>query len=98
MYAAEADARFVGWISLVYIPKVSRTLGHVYVDELWVAPGYRRRGIAQQLLQQADRLRADLQATGIRLYVNTQNPAAKALYEKCDYVADGQADWMEKQG
>ena len=56
LFAAASDGRYVGWISLVYIPKVSkwRGHGHVYVDELWVAPQYRRQGVAAALMEQAD--------------------------------------------
>ena len=97
IYAAEAEGRFVGWISLVYIPKVSRVVkGHVYVDELWVQPDYRRRGIAKALLAKADELAAQLEATGVRLYVNTQNPEAQALYEAVGFCEDGTALFMEK--
>ena len=97
VYAAAIDNRFVGWISLVYIPKISRwKKGHIYVDEIWVAPEYRRQGIAKSLMQKADELRTQLSATGIRLYVNIQNPDAKKLYEKCGFKEDGQALFMEK--
>jgi ribosomal protein S18 acetylase RimI-like enzyme len=96
VYAYETEGRFVGWISLAYIPKVSRCHGHVYVDELWVAPEFRRRGIAAKLMGEADRLCKELDASGIRLYVNTENPGARALYEKCGFTADGTAHWMSK--
>ena len=97
VYAALADGRFVGWISLCYIPKVSRwKRGHVYVDELWVAPEYRRRGIAMALMATADRLKEHLNATGIRLYVNHNNPEALALYQKIGFVNTGSAYFMEK--
>ena len=97
VYAYEADGKYVGWISLVYIPKVSRCHGHLYVDELWTAPEYRRRGIATALMQQADIVAKELDASGLRLYVNTENPGAKALYEKMGYAADGTAHWMSKE-
>ena len=98
LFAAEAEGRFVGWISLVYIPKVSkwRGHGHVYVDELWVAPEYRRQGIAAALMGKADELKGNLNAVGIRLYVNTENPGAQRLYQCCGYTEDGRAIFMEK--
>ena len=98
VWAAEEDGRFVGWISLVYIPKVSRWggHGHVYVDELYVEPPYRGRGIAKALLAKADELKDTLCAVGVRLYVNVENPAAQALYERCGFRADGRAYFMEK--
>ena len=98
VYAAKADGCFVGWISLTYIPKVGRWNGHghVFVDELWVQPDYRGQGLAKALMKKADELKTKLNATGIRLYVNINNPTAKGLYERCGYVQDGQAYFMEK--
>lgn len=97
VYAAEEDGRFVGWISLVYLPKVSRVQhGYVYVDELWVQPEYRRRGIARALMDKAEEVKELRNAVGIRLYVNVENPGAKGLYERCGYREDGAAYFMEK--
>lgn len=98
VYALETEGRYVGWISLVYIPKVGKWngRGHVYVDELWVAPEYRGRGYARALMQKADELKDTLQAAGIRLYVNTQNETAHALYSRCGCREDGTAHFMEK--
>ena len=100
VYAAKDENRFVGWISLVYIPKIGsrwKGHGHVYVDELWVEPHYRGRGYAKALMQKADELKNERDATGIRLYVNVNNPAAHSLYEHCGYQQDGQACFMEKR-
>ena len=99
VYAAMEDGRYVGWISLVYIPKIGKWggHGHLYVDELWVAEQYRRQGCGKTLMAKADELKDKLEATGIRLYVNVNNPGAKALYEGCGYREDGRADFMEKQ-
>ena len=98
LYAAKADGRYVGWIALAYIPKVSRLKGHghVYVDELWVQDDYRRNGIAKALLQKADEQVKIWDAVGVRLYVNTENPNAKALYEQMGFAGEETAYFMEK--
>ena len=98
LYAAREDGRLVGWISLLYQPKVHKWQGrgHIYVDELWVQPEYRRRGVAKALMQLADQMAASRNAHGVRLYVNVENPGAKALYEGCGYHPSGQAYFMEK--
>lgn len=99
VYAVEAENRYVGWISLVYIPKIGsrwKGHGHVYVDELWVEPGYRGRGYAKALMAKAEELKREWDANGIRLYVNVNNPTAQKLYERCGYREDGQACFMEK--
>lgn len=98
IYAVEVDSRYVGWISLIYMPKVGKYNGHghVYVDELWVEPSYRNNGFAYELMKKADILKQEKCAAGIRLYVNTDNMNAKRLYEKCDYSIFCGAYLMEK--
>ncbi len=66
------------------------------MDELWVQPDYRGKGLAKALMKKADELKQNYNATGVRLYVNVNNPTAKGLYESCGYVEDGQAYFMEK--
>lgn len=99
LFAAREEGVFVGWISLVYIPKLGpwKGRGHVYVDELWVEPGHRRKGLAVALMAKADELCAALDATGTRLYVNVNNPGAQSLYEKCGFTPNGDATFMEKR-
>ena len=97
VYAAREESRFVGWISLTYLPKVSRVKkGYVYVDELWVAEKYRNRGIAKALMAKADEMKTKLDATGIRLYVNENNPIAHNLYTACGFSGEDKAYFMEK--
>jgi len=97
VWAAEADGRMVGWISLGTIPKVSWTdRGHLYVDELWVAEGYRRRGYAKMLMAKAEEVAEEMGCVGVRLYVNVNNPGAAQLYRRCGYGAAGTAEFMEK--
>lgn len=99
VFAVRAEGRFVGWISLVYIPKLGGRWagrGHLYVDELWVSPDFRGRGMAKALLARADEMAAELDATGLRLYVNVENPAARHLYRACGFRESGTACFMEK--
>lgn len=87
VFAAASDGIFVGWISLAYLPKVGKFEGHghIYVDELWVDPAYRRGGVAKMLMKQAEILAERKEAAGIRLYVNTENSGALSLYQLCGY-------------
>lgn len=98
IYAVEVESRYVGWISLIYMPKVSKYKGHghVYVDELWIEPSYRKNGYAYELMKLAEAMKQEKCATGIRLYVNIDNEGAKRLYEKCSYNVSGTAYFMEK--
>lgn len=55
-FCALCEGRFVGWISIMYTPKIARQRwnnGVIYIDELWVAPECRRKGIAKQLMEKA---------------------------------------------
>ena len=100
VFAAQSENKFVGWISLAYIPKIGRTNGngHLFIDELWVSPGFRKRGIANALMTQADALSKEINTLGLRLYVNTTNKAAISLYEKFGYANKfGTALFMEKE-
>ncbi len=97
-YAVKTENKFVGWISLIYLPKIGlwQGKGHIYVDELWVEPSFRGNGFAKELMKKADELKEEFDATGVRLYVNFNNPVAKNLYEKCGYEEAGSAYFMEK--
>ena len=99
VFAAQRGDKFVGWISIVQIPKISRVngKGHLYIDELWVNPALRKQGIAAALIAQADMLSKEMQI-GLRLYVNQENEEAIALYKKFGYAFQfGTALFMEKE-
>lgn len=98
LYAAEIDQKMVGWISLIYLPKVGRLKGqgYIYVDELWTMPSLRGKGVGQMLMKEADALRIEKNAVGIRLFVNQDNESAKKLYEKSGYKYVEETYFMEK--
>ncbi|MGZ9586700.1 GNAT family N-acetyltransferase [Paenibacillus marinisediminis] len=98
VYAIETDAKYVGWISLIYLPKVGKYngRGHIYIDELWIEPSYRRLGLAKLLLKQADKLAECKNASGIRLYVNPDNTSAMDLYKNDGFHPSSSALLMEK--
>lgn len=97
IYAVEVETRYVGWIALIYMPKVGKYNGHghVYIDELWIEPTYRRNGFAVELMKYAEVIAKERKSTGMRLYVNTNNPDAQYLYEKCGYKKSCEAYLME---
>ena len=70
--------------------------GHIYVDELWVEPTFRGRGIAKCLMKKADELLTKSNSAGIRLYVNQNNKSAKDLYERCGFSYTCKSLFMEK--
>ena len=99
-FAAQLDNKFVGYICAIYIPKISRAngRGHLFIDELWVNPDFRNRGIANALMKKVDTLSKEIKSLGLRLYVNTTNTAGISFYKKCGYKEKyGTALFMEKE-
>ena len=87
-YAMQIGDKFVGYICAAYIPKIGlpdNRNGYMYVDDLWVNPNYRRMGIAEKLMKRIADTAKESGYYGLRLYVNTNNGAGIALYEKCGY-------------
>lgn len=96
VFAAEYQNIFIGWISLIYMPKVGKwNKGVLYVDELWTAPEFRRRQIAYKLMSKAIDIQKQTRAQSIRLYTN--NIAAQKLYDKCGFKELGKAIFLEKE-
>lgn len=98
IYAVTIVEKMVGWISLIYMPKVGKFKGrgHIYVDELWVEPSRRGRGLGMVLMNKAEDLCTELDCTGIRLYVSRDNDSAIGLYKECGYDITGDTYFMEK--
>jgi ribosomal protein S18 acetylase RimI-like enzyme len=100
VFAVQSEEKFVGYISIVYLPKIGRGngRGYLYVDELWVNPNFRRKGIANALMKKADILSKKMNTLGLRLYVSADNPEGISLYEKCGYENNyGPSLFMEKE-
>ena len=87
VFAVQLEEKFVGYIFINYLPKIGSTNGRgwLYIDDLWVNPDFRRKGIASALMKKADDFSKELNTSGLRLYVNTENPDGIALYKKCGY-------------
>jgi ribosomal protein S18 acetylase RimI-like enzyme len=57
----------------------------LYVDALATQPGYRRRGVATALLEEAARLAFEAGLGFVALDSAAPNTAAQALYERCGF-------------
>jgi len=98
VYAIQLDNKLVGWISIIYMPKIGKFNGHghIYIDELWVEPSLRGQGFAKALMKKAEEVAEIKNAFGMRLYVNAENQVAQNLYKKCGYSNTCTAYLMEK--
>lgn len=95
-YGALVEGRYVAWITIIHTPKLGKWQGGViYVDEIWTAPEYRRRGIAYQLMQKAFEVQTLTNAVRVRLY--TDNVPAQRLYKKCGLKVTNHAVFMESE-
>jgi len=98
LYAATVNEKMIGWISLIYLPKVGKYKGRgiIYIDELWVEKGHRNKGIGKALLMKADELSSNLNASSIRLFVDSSNQIAQKLYNSCKFRVVSNNLMMEK--
>ena len=94
VYAALVENKFVGWIHGIYLPKIGKwPIGVFYIDELWVSPKDRRRGIATALIKKIIEIKDELGIDCIRVY--TDDKAAKKLYKKCGLHVINESFFME---
>jgi GNAT superfamily N-acetyltransferase len=79
---AESGGAFAGLC--VFFPSFSTYRGRpgVYVQDLFVAEGFRRSGVGAQLLQRLAALTRERGGCYIRLAVNTSNFRAQAFYTR----------------
>lgn len=75
-----------GYLLAVRIPKADARVGFLFVDELYVLPAFRRRGVARALVERAQALAAELGLAGVRLLARPENTPARRLYRQCDFA------------
>jgi len=80
---AKIDNEIVGFIiGMIYIERNS-LVGHILTVD--VSPKHRRKGIAQRLLQEIEKIFAEKNVRTCHLEVREDNIAALKLYEKLGY-------------
>jgi len=84
---AEVDRKIVGYIFFLKRAEfpLETTYTWAYVNELYVHPAYRRRGIATKLMKQAFDYLKSIGVTHVRLNVMMKNQAAINLYRKLGF-------------
>lgn len=74
-----------GLAHVVRIPKADERAGFLYVDEVYVAPAHRRKGVGLALLRRVTLMSEQLGLAGVRLLVRPENDAARALYLRAGF-------------
>lgn len=75
-----------GYLLAVRLPKADERVGFLFVDELYVLPAFRRRGVARALLERVQALAVELGLAGVRLLARPENAPARRLYRQCGFV------------
>jgi ribosomal protein S18 acetylase RimI-like enzyme len=96
LLAAQANGRFIGYMTVIRIPKVDSRLLFLFIDELFVLRSFRRQGVARALLEAAMKLGHSLSAEGIRLIVDAENAVARRLYKTCGF-AEGEQIFCQRR-
>lgn len=63
------------------------------LNDLYVAESFRRRGVAEQLLEAAEQFAIASSAKGLLLCTQVTNRNAQALYAKCGYEPVSEFQW-----
>lgn len=84
LFAAESDGELIGFASvhLWYPAPIYRSDLEAYLDELFVRPEWRRRGVATALLDAVREWAGDRQALRIRLGVLGANTGGQAFWRR----------------
>lgn len=83
LFVAEHDGKLIGFINAVRWapPPVNKLASEVYVEEIYVRPDTRRKGVGSQLVEKAREWATKLNARRLRLGVLAQNTYGRAFWE-----------------
>ncbi len=89
IFVAEGGAgEPVGYVVLGPATSMLSPVPFGFVYDVWVAPAFRRRGVARRLLLRAEEWCRAQGHGSIRLEVSARNTAARALYASAGFVED----------
>ncbi|KZE65111.1 acetyltransferase [Paenibacillus jamilae] len=89
LYAKEAaSGRSAGFTQLYPLFSSISMQRLLLLNDLYVAPQYRRNGVGQLLMDEAKQYAKLVRAKGIQLSTGVENQTAQSLYERNGYVRD----------
>ncbi|MGB9724294.1 MAG: GNAT family N-acetyltransferase [Chloroflexia bacterium] len=98
LFLALVGGEAAGYALAVRIPKADERTGFLFIDELYVLPAFRRRGVARALLRRFQALAGELGLAGVRLLVRPENTPARKLYRTLGLVEHETifGEWLRK--
>jgi len=91
---AEEERKIAGWIGWTVKHYTTQKEQYVYLTEVltevMIHPKFRRKGIATQLVKEAEKNAREIGSSHIYCYIFGPNEASKALFEKLDYSNMGE--------
>lgn len=88
LFAAELDGRLVGFTQLYPLFSSVRMRRVWLLNDLYVAPQARRRGVGEALMEAARAFASADGAVALQLATELDNTGAQALYERLGYQRD----------
>jgi ribosomal protein S18 acetylase RimI-like enzyme len=82
---AEVDGQAAGFACLRLVPYMSGDEPYAELTDLFVAEGFRRRGVARALMAHVERLAREGGATDLILLTGHDNDGAQAFYRALGY-------------
>ena len=88
-YLAETDGKIIGSLLTTYEWSDWRNGTVIWIQSVYVIPGYRRRGVYSKLYSHVKQMVLDdKNLKGIRLYADKMNQSAQKAYKKLGMNAD----------
>ena len=96
IWVAESDGRLVGYLIAVLVLSVEHRGLMAEIDEFFVLPEARSRGVGRQLLAAAETALAARGCVRLQLQLGVANSDARAFYQRRGYIARAGYELLDK--
>jgi GNAT superfamily N-acetyltransferase len=96
IWVAESDGRLVGYLIAVLVLSVEHRGLMAEIDEFFVLPEARSRGVGRQLLAAAETALAARGCVRLQLQLGVANSEARAFYQRRGYIARAGYELLDK--
>jgi GNAT superfamily N-acetyltransferase len=86
LWLFEAEHTVVGYMILTFVFSFEYGGRNAFIDELYVLPGYRGRGVGRRALKFAEKFAREEDIAVLHLEVSRTNPRAHKLYSRAGYA------------